>query len=53
MDSMLEQDPDDKTDAHPSHPDLLMSHVLRVCWHSPTSDRWPCTPAPERRDGVQ
>lgn len=28
---------------HPSHPDLLMSRMLGVCWHSPTSDRWPCT----------
>lgn len=28
---------------HPSHHDALMARVLRVCWHSPTSDRWPCT----------
>jgi hypothetical protein len=27
---------------HPSHPDLLMARSLRVCWHSPTADRWPC-----------
>jgi len=27
---------------HPSNPDQLMARALRVCWHSPTSDRWPC-----------
>ena len=28
---------------HRSHPDQLMAQALGVCWHSPTSDRWPCT----------
>jgi hypothetical protein len=32
---------------HPSNPDRLMAHILGVCWHSPTSDRWPCTAARE------
>lgn len=31
---------------HPSNPDLLMARALGVCWHSSTSDRWPCTDRP-------
>lgn len=30
------------TSDHRSHPDLLMAQTLGICWHSPTSDRWPC-----------
>lgn len=33
--------------AHPSHPDRLMAQALGVCWHPPTSDRWPCPVNPE------
>lgn len=29
---------------HRSHPDQLMAQALGVCWHSPTSPFWPCTP---------
>lgn len=29
---------------HPSSPDAIMARALGVCWHSPSSDRWPCGP---------
>ncbi len=32
----------DYREPHPSNPDQLMARMVGVCWHSPTSDRWPC-----------
>lgn len=35
---------------HLSSPDQLIAQAFGLCWHSPTSDRWPCGPAAGRGD---
>lgn len=30
--------------AHSFSPDQLIARSFGLCWHSPTSDRWPCQP---------